>query len=575
MIGRLGAPLALLLLAACAQVDSGDLGRPGARPADVTTLQVIAFNDFHGHIGPDDQSVVPPDGAVDAPRVKAGGAVYFAEAVARLRAENANSAVVSAGDLISASPLISGHFLDEPTIRVMNDITIDFNALGNHEFDRGQDEIRRMQSGGCERYTVLEPCRVMPDFPGARFGFLAANTHQTDGTTLFPPYGIKRFDIGGKTVRIAFVGMTLKGTPEIVSPRSVAGLRFADEAETANALIPRLRAEGADILAILVHEGGVMAPEGDRSDCNGLTGALKPILQRLDPAFDLVISGHTHQAYVCSYAQVDPTRPFLVTSAGQYGTLLTRITLSYDLGARRLVSKQAENLVVQQSGEAAARQPDIAALVSRYQAAAADVTGRVVGRVAGPLEKMTDATGQSALGNLIADAQRAAMAAPASGGAQIAFMNPGGIRGSITPGPDGTVSFGDLYRVQPFGNTLVVKALTGAQIREALEFQFLRAESPSILSVSKGFSFAFDLRRPAGQRIVEATLDGAPLNDETTYRVAMSNFLGQGGDGFTMLADAPLVAEGPLDVAALEAYVASRPGMAVPALDRIRNLSPQ
>ncbi len=167
-------------------------GRTPVRAGPVANLQIIAFNDFHGHIGPDDQTVLPPGSPGDAPRVKAGGAVNFAAAVARLRAGNPNSAVVSAGDLISASPLVSGHFLDEPTVRVMNSIGIDFSALGNHEFDRGPRELGRMQAGGCAKYTLLEPCQIIPDFPGAKFRFLAANTFTADGKTLFAPMGSRR-----------------------------------------------------------------------------------------------------------------------------------------------------------------------------------------------------------------------------------------------------------------------------------------------------------------------------------------------------------------------------------------------
>lgn len=564
-------PVALLALGGCVRPDGGG---PADRAGALATLQIIAFNDFHGHIDPGDQSVLPPGAAADAPHIPAGGAVHFAAAIARLRAENPQSAVVSAGDLVSGSPLVSGHFLDEPTVRVMNQVAIDFNAVGNHEFDRGPDELLRMQRGGCAQYTLRAPCQVMPDFPGAHFGFLAANVHRPDGETLLPPFGIKQFDVGGRTVRVGFVGMTLQGTPQIVVPRSVAGLRFAAEAQTANALVPALRAAGADILAVLIHEGGAMPPEGDPGDCGAMTGALPPILAQLDPAFDLVISGHTHQAYVCRYGAVDPARPFLVTSAGQYGTLLTRITLRYDLAARRLVGKEAENVLVEQRADAPATQAEVAVLVDRYGAAAADVRDRVVGTLGGALTAQADASGQSTLGNFIADAQRAEMRAPERGGAQIAFMNRGGLRAPIQPGADGQVRYGDLYGAQPFGNTLMVKALTGAQIRAALEYQFSRESRPSILSVSQGFSYVFDAGRPAGERVFDIMLEGRPLDDAAVYRVAMSNFIAQGGDGFTMFVAAPVLGEGPVDVDALEAYIAGTPGRAPPALDRIRTLAP-
>ena len=564
------------LLAACAHPGAGPKADMTDRTASsVARLQIIAFNDFHGHIGPDDQSVLPPGAPAGAQRVKAGGAAQFAAAIARLRAENPASAVVSAGDMISASPLISGYFLDEPTVRVMNSIRVDFNALGNHEFDRGKDELKRMQSGGCARFTTLEPCQVMPNFPGANFPFLAANTITTEGKPLFAPYGIKALTVGGRTVKIGFVGLTLKGAADIVSPKGVAGLHFEDEAKTANALLPELRKQGADIFAVLIHQGGSMKAEGDPGDCATMIGDLPAILDKLDPAFDLVISGHTHQAYACTYRGHGADHPVLVSSAGQYGTLLTRISLDYDVKARKLVSKTAENLVVTQDGDIAAQQPEIAALVARYQAAGASVINRVVGRLAGPLTNAKDASGQSLAGNYIADAQFAAMAAPDKGGAQFALMNAGGVRAAITPATDGSVRFGDLYTAQPFGNMVMVKELKGADVKAAIEQQFTRSNPPMLTMVSRGFSYAYDKSKPEGQRVFDLRLNGQPFDESATYRVAMNNFMAQGGDGNAAFANAPLIAEGPVDVDALEAYVTSHSGEPLPALDRIRNVTPQ
>lgn len=572
MMMRWLVPAALLIVGGCTQPD-GAPKTSATAPSSIARLQIIAFNDFHGHIGADDQTLSLPGAAEDAPRVKAGGAVHFAQAVNRLRADNPNSAVVSAGDLISASPLMSGLFLDEPTVRVMNSVGIDFNAVGNHEFDRGPDELKRMQAGGCAKFTNLEPCQVMPDFPGARFGFLAANVRQKDGSTLFPPFGIKTFQIGGKSVKVGFVGMTLEGTPQIVAPLAVANLRFSAEAETANAALPAMRAAGADVFVILLHEGGYMTGPGDKSDCAAMTGALPAILAKLDPAFDLVISGHTHKDYVCNFRRADPARPLLVTSAGLYGMMLTRITLDYDVEARRLVSKQAENVVVDQRPADDAAQPEIASMVSRYRTAAKDRQERIVGRLTAEVNATNDASGQSTLGNLIADAQFEATRAPDKGGAQFAFMNRGGLRAPIVPTPQGEVRFGDIYSAQPFSNTVMVKQLTGAQIKAALEGQFMR-ENPMLLSVSKGFSYAYDSSRPAGQRVVEMRLDGVPLRDDSLYRVAMNNFIAQGGDGYTAFADGPVLADGTVDVQALEAYVSGDIMRQPPALDRVRNLTP-
>ncbi|MBT2187220.1 5'-nucleotidase C-terminal domain-containing protein [Sphingobium sp. H33] len=567
------APLGALLLAGCAAT-RGPV--TGTAPGPVAALQIIAFNDFHGHIDADDQTVIPPGSPKGTEKVKAGGAANFAAAVAALRAENPASAVVTAGDMIGASPLSSGLFLDEPTIRIMNRIGIDYSALGNHEFDRGSKEILRMQAGGCAKYTLREPCQILPAFPGASFKFLAANTVREDGTTLFPAYGIKTLTVSGRSVRIGFVGMTLKGTGDLASPSGVAGLHFADEAETANKLVPALRAAGADILAVLIHEGGsVKFDVPDPGDCKYLTGDINPILQKLDPAFALVISGHTHQSYVCDYGKVDPSRPFLVSSAGQYGTLLTRITLDYDFGTKRLVGKHAENLVVTQSADSAAKQPEVADLVSRYDAGALAVRRRPVGKVGGPLTKTEEKSGESVLGDFIADAQLAAMSAPDKGGAQFGIMNPGGVRAAITPAADGTVTFGDLYAAQPFGNIVVTKALTGAQIRAALEKQFDQVDDLRLLSVSQSLRYSYDTTKPAGQRVFDITLNGQPMTDGATYHVAMSNFLANGGDGYPMFAPGAQLADGPSDLEALEAYVAGAAVRQPPVPTRIRNLTPE
>ncbi len=315
-----------------------------------------------------------------------------------------------------------------------------------------------------------------------------------------------------------------------------------------------------------------MKPEGDSGDCANLTGDINPILAKLDPAFDLVITGHTPSGLCLQPCLGRSRAPVLVTSAGQYSTLLTRISLRYDLGAHKLVGKSAENIVVTQPADAAAQQAGIAGMMALYQAASATVRDRVIGTLGGSLTSTADDTGQSTLGNLIADAQLAAMAPADKGGAQIAFMNPGGLRAPINPSAQGQVRYGDVYAAQSFGNTLVIKGLTGAQIRAALEYQF-RAEEERLwlMSVSQGFSYAFDRSKPAGQRVSAIMLGGQPLRDDATYRVAMSNFMGQGAEGFSMFAEAPLLAEEAVDVDALEAYIAARPGLAPPALDRIRN----
>ncbi|MBA3676802.1 MAG: bifunctional metallophosphatase/5'-nucleotidase [Sphingosinicella sp.] len=562
-------------------------------PADAPVrVKIIAFNDFHGALQPPGQTIAAaaPDGT--PVRVPAGGAAYLASAIARLKSINPNNVVVSAGDLISASPLASALFLDEPTILAMNAMGLDFNAVGNHEFDRGSAELLRMQYGGCARHSAEIPCRVDPNFPGARFRFLAANVTTASGNTLFPGYAIKSFGRGRDQVRIAFIGLTLKETDTLVTPKGVAGLTFRDEADSINALIPKVRAEGADAVVVLIHQGvSTKVPYSDAS-CEGMDGGLMPILARLDPAVDLIVSGHTHNAYVCDYGRIDPAKPFLVTSAGRNGTMLTDITLSIDPESGEVTGKNASSVIVQSEGFIDASgpvrpidlfpiyspDPAVASIVDRYAAAAAPIAARIVGRLEGPALREAGPSGESVLGNLIADAFLSATHAHASGGSQIAFTNSTSLRTDLIPSADGSVTFGQLFRAQPFANDLVVKTMTGRQIRAVLEQQFdsgsNSVERPIMLQASKGFIYSYDLRDPVGSRVRDLRIDGRPLADKALYRVTMNSFLASGGDNFTAFTGGadPLV--GPRDIAALEAYIAAAGTLQLPSLGRVTRLSP-
>jgi 5'-nucleotidase len=579
--------ITLLLGLACASTQA--VAAPGARPVRVT---IIAFNDFHGALEPPHMAVpaTAPDGS--ALRVPAGGAAWFASAVARLRAANPNHVVVAAGDLISASPLVSAAFLDEPTIMAMNRIGLDFSSIGNHEFDRGRAELLRLQNGGCARHTVRQPCRL-DRFPGARFRYLSANVHTENGGTLFPPYAIRSVGRGRSQVRIGFIGLTLRDTATLVTPAGVAGLTFADEADSINALIPRLRAAGADAIVVLIHQGVSTQVGYNDHSCRGMDGGLMPILARLDPAVDLVVSGHTHNAYVCDYGRIDPTRPFLVTSAGRSGALLTDISLSIDPARHRVLDKSADNLIVQSEAYRDASgpvpltshfpsyrpDPAIAALVARYAAAAAPIIARLVGHMRDAALKETVDSGESVMGDLIADAFLAATSAPAAGGARIAFTNQTSVRADLIPAADGSVNFGQLFAVQPFGNDLVVKSMTGRQIRALLEQQFASGTNsvthPTMLLPSRGLTYRYDLNLPQGQRIFDLKLDGAPIGDESVYRVAMNSFLATGGDNFTLFREGADPFVGPQDVDALEHYFATASTLVPPVADRVTRVPPR
>lgn len=573
----------LLGLSGCATTP----GLPDA-PAAPVDVRIIGINDFHGHLDPPKATTEVTTATGEKIRVPSGGVAYLASAIDSLKAGQPNNVIVAAGDLIGASPLSSSLFLDEPSVMAMNMVGLEFNAVGNHEFDRGTEELLRIQSGGCEKHTAAEPCRVDRPFVGAKFKQLAANSIKADGATLFPPFAIKSFGTGKNQVSVGFIGMTLKGTANLVSAGRIKGISFADEAETANALAPKLKAAGADVIVVLIHEGVSNPGDINNPKCDGVTGALTPILDRLDPAIDVVVSGHTHQAYVCDYGQLNKDRPILLTSAGSRGQIVTGIDLKIDPDSGKLLSKSARNIVVQSEAYTGSRGPvalsaevpaftaraDVAALVARYRDAAKADETKIVGTLAGPATREKSRSGESLMGNLIADAQLAATQSADNGGAQIAFMNPDGIRAEIVPGADGKVTFGSVFSAQPFGNQLIVKTLRGAQLKEVLEQQLNNPNWIRILSPSNGFRFGYDLSKPVGQRIVFMSLNGVPIAEDKTYRVAVSDFLSNGGDLFSGFVQGFAPSVGPTDLEAFIAYI-SRPGTTpLPKLDRVENLTP-
>ncbi|GGD71447.1 bifunctional metallophosphatase/5'-nucleotidase [Croceicoccus mobilis] len=565
MIRALIASFASLALAACATIPTAETD--SEQPV---TVRIVGINDFHGNLLPRKMSssageLSPGAGRYDVP---VGGAAVLATAVSELRAQNEYSMVVSAGDLISASPLVSSYFLDEPAIGVMNRIGLDFNAVGNHEFDRGWHELLRMQNGGCEVNTMRTPCAVENPFTGAEFQFLSANVVRDDGGELFPGYGIKRFGSGADAVAVAVIGLSLKDVPLLVSPSGLEGLNFGDEADAINALVPKAIADGADAVIVAIHQGfDVDGYYRVGDSCAGNMGPLDSILKRLDPRVDVVISGHTHREYVCDYAQFDPSRHFLVTSAGYGSGMVTDIALTIDPKAGDVVAETAENVLVQ-SDDPAFRQftpdPEIAAYVARYQAASKSAEERPAGKLLG--EALKGDGIESPLGELIADAQ---LAATRGEGAQIAFMNDGGVRADLVPAADGTVTFGQIYAVQPFGNVLETFDMTGAQIKTVLEQQYAEPNDPNYLQVSEGFHYTLDLTAQPGSRVSGMTLDGEALDPAKTYRVTISNFLQGGGDRFAEFTKAKDPVIGATDLDAFEAYLDSEGGRAVPAQDRV------
>lgn len=571
--------------------------------ANDVPIKIIAFNDFHGQL--ETPGSLRTNAATATPTIPVGGVDWMAAYVDALKAKNPNNVVVSAGDLIGATPLISALFHDEPTIEAMNRLGLEFNAVGNHEFDEGRDELLRMQNGGCHPHDS-NSCQgavvgTPVPFEGARFAFLAANVKDVaSAKTLFAPYAVKTF---GK-VRVAFIGMTLKDTPTIVSPSGVAGLEFTDEAATVNALIPKLRARGIRAVVVLVHQGGTQpltqAADTINSCAGNLAGTpIAPIVNRLDDEVDLVISGHTHQAYNCLLANKSG-RMISVTSANSIGRVLTDIDIAVNPKSGDITSVNPQNIVVDRSASGLVPNAEIAAIVGKYRALAMPIANRVIGEITATMSNAAaNSAGEIALGDVIADAQLQATAPNGMGDALVAFMNPGGIRtpGLLYPSStagegDGKVTYGEVFTVQPFGNSLTTLTLTGEQIHILLEQQFVGCHAGNapiewnypasdttgqsfnrILQISAGFTYAWSAMGPACDKVAPESimLNGAVINPLLSYRVTVNNFLADGGDKFYVLIKGNQRLGGAQDVDALEAFFSnplndsdsSRPGVQI------------
>jgi 5'-nucleotidase len=562
MIGRVSAAVAALALAGCA----AQVTPPAAvAPKAPVEVQILAFNDFHGNLEPPPPAeITEADGTKH--KVQTGGAAHLAAALAGLRAGHPQTITVSAGDTIGASPLISANYLDEPTIDAMNLLGLEIGSVGNHEFDRGANELKRMQAGGCAKFTRRVPCALEP-FGGAHFRYLAANVVQADGSTIFPATAIKRFETPAGPITIGFIGETLKGTANIVTPSGVAGLTFKDEAETANALVPKLKAAGADAIVLLIHQGGKTPQFTAGNTCEGMTGEIVPIVQRLDPAITTIISAHTHWAYICSNTP-QSGQGRLLTSAGKYGYFVTDLRLEFDPATHGLLGQQARNFVVG-NGEHGT-DPAEQALVSRYAAAVAPIANRIIGHLTAPSPNAQD-DGESPAADLIADSMLAATRSADSGGAQLALLNATGVR---VPLPAGDIKYADAFQMMPFGNNLVVMTLTGAQLKAAIEQQYGGApppagQRPHALATSAGFTYAVDMKQAAGDRVSDIRLNGKAIDPAGRYRVVVNNYLASGGDGLTTFTEGTdLTDNGIIDLDALVTWIA--PGRTPPQPNRIR-----
>ncbi|HEY1708310.1 MAG TPA: bifunctional metallophosphatase/5'-nucleotidase [Rhizomicrobium sp.] len=524
---------------------------PAASAPATVDVSLFAINDLHGNLKPPQGGITIADPSDPAKKiaVPAGGVEYMATLIHRLRAEHKNSIFVAAGDLIGASPLLSGLFHDEPTVESLNLMGLDVSSVGNHEFDHGVPELMRIQNGGCH---PVDGCKGPHPFTGAKYRYLAANViDKATGKPILPPYYVKTFD----GIPVAFIGLVLKGTDQMVVPSGIAGVDFKDETDTVNALVPELRAKGIEAIVVLIHQGGF--PTGGYNECPGIAGPIVDVVKKLDKAVDVVVSGHTHQAYNCV---IDGR---VVTSAHRYGTLVTEIDLKLDRKTHDVVSAKADNLIVRD--DTYAKDPAQTQLIAGYETLAGPIEKRVVGTATDLLSHEQTASGETVLGDIIADAQ---LQAAKADGAQISFMNSGGVRRDIVKGD---ITFADLFAVQPFGNTLVTLDMTGAQIKDVLEQQWADPNFPRVMQVSDGFTYAWDATQPMGNHVVASSmiLNGKPLDPAATYRVVVSNFLADGGDGMTVFKQGQHRTPGAGDVEATEAYLKAHNPIAPQAHNRV------
>ncbi|MEU7738213.1 bifunctional metallophosphatase/5'-nucleotidase [Streptomyces griseus] len=555
----------------------------GHKPRTVD-VQLLSFNDLHGNLEPPagsagNVSEKQPDGTVKA--IPAGGVEYLATSLRTARQGNPYSVTAAGGDMVGASPLLSGLFHDEPTIEALNGLDLDVTAVGNHEFDEGAAELARLQNGGCH---PVEGCYEKgKKFKGADFPYLAANvTKEKTGKPLLKPYTVWKKN----GVKIGFIGVTLEGTPDIVTANGVKGLKFHDEVETINKYARELDRKGVKSIVALIHEGGAPASTSYNYDCDspgagdGISGPIVDIAKGITPKVDALVTGHTHQAYVCTVP--DPSgKPRMVTSASSFGKLYTDTTLTYDRRTNDIVRtsvKSANHVVTRDQAKAT----DMTRLIDRWNKLAAPIAGKPQGWISADINGRGSTAPEKPLGNVIADAQLEGLAPADKGGAEVAFMNPGGIRADLVHKAsggegDGVVTYGEAFTVQPFTNMMNVVDLTGAQLVSALQQQVSgpNEASPKILQVSRGLTYTLDLTKTGAARVVTDTikLNGAAIDPARTYRVAMNEFLAGGGDGFPALGQGTNKLVGASDLDLFNAYLAAHSSatapLAPPATDRI------
>jgi 5'-nucleotidase len=559
---------------------AGEDHREGGHwPGRYQDVQLLSFNDLHGNLEPPAGSsgrVTEHQHDGTTKTIDAGGVEYLATHLREARKGEKYSITAAGGDMVGASPLISGLFHDEPTIEALNKLDLDVTSVGNHEFDEGAKELTRLQNGGCH---PKDGCYTDQKFTGADFPYLAANVlDEKTKKPILKPYWVWKKN----GVKVGFIGVTLEGTPDIVSAEGVKGLTFKDEVETINKYAKELQRKGVKSIVALVHEGGFPASTSYNYDCDspgagdGISGPIVDIAKNVTPQVDALVTGHTHNAYVCSIA--DPSgKPRMVTSAASFGRLYTDTTLTYDRRTgdiARTAVKSANRVVTRDVPKA----PDMTELISKWNTLAAPIGNKPIGYISGDIGN----TGtESPLGDLIADAQLA-HGKQLDPETDLALMNPGGIRAPLTYAAkaaegDGVVTYAEGFTVQPFANTVNLQDFTGAQLIQVLKEQVSgpNAAAPKVLQVSSGLTYTLDLTKSGADRVVTDSirLNGSAIDPAATYRVATNSFLAGGGDGFPTLGQGANDVVGSDDLTALEQYLTANSSatnpIAPPKADRI------
>lgn len=559
--------ISTLATAALATVTMSGLavGPAAAAPSTTTDVRLIAFNDFHGNLQPPAGSsgrVTLPDGTT----VNAGGAAYLATHVKQLRGQVANSLVLSAGDNVGASPLESALFHDEPTMDLLNDLGVGASVIGNHELDEGYRELLRMQFGGC---NPTDGCQFRGSYPGARFPILGANVTFDNGLPAAAPLTVKV--IGG--VPVGIIGVTLKDLPLVVTPEAIKGLKFGDEVKAINQSSRLLDLLGVKTQVVLMHQGD-NTEGGGPDDCRTVPGPATAIAKAASASVDVIFTGHSHQQYNCVIN--DPAgKPRTVIQGASFGRLLSVVDLKIDKRTRDVVrsATSAHNEIVTRD---VTPDPTVQSLVDEAVTKSAPIANKQVGSITADLVRAAPTSGESPLGDVIADAQ---LASTSANNAQIAITNPGGIRtdlnfaGSTAGEGDGVVTYGEAFAVQPFSNIMQTMTLTGAQLKTVLEQQWQPQPGGSVqvkmLQISSTLHYSWSQSAPVGSKVSNITVAGQPVTDTTTYRVSVNNFIAAGGDGFAEFKNGTDIAGGPVDLDAFTAYLTANPNLAPPASDRV------